>query len=337
MIFNIQKPLKGKDILNLINQKQVYGYYLDQSIDLNKLNRCPFHDDSTPSLSFYNNGDYLKYKCFGCGANGNIFEFIKQKFNLDYGESINKLRKDFSIGEQYSSNTTTNKLLLFSNKFGSLQNTISGKRTEIYPTFRNWTKLDYDYWTGRYNIPLSLLDYYNIKPCSVVYYRSKEGIYQQYAVHSDNNPIYHYDIGGSSKIYRPLNSKKGKWFQNSDSWDIQGIEQLPERGKRLFITSSLKDVIVLRLLGEYAIAPMGEGILIPDKIMDYLHATWEEIILFYDNDEAGITCAKKHSEYYNINYIYISEEPKDISDFVEYYDLNSGLELIKNLINQKNE
>src|SRR5690606_21303742 len=103
-------------------------------------------------------------------------------------------------------------------------------------------------------------------------------------------------------------------------------------GKRLFITSSLKDVMVLNVLGEWAIAPHGEGILIPDKIIDYLFATWEEIIIFYDNDEAGVNYAKAHSNYYNIKSISIPyKEYKDPSDFVQDYGIERGKDLIKEL------
>lgn len=40
---------------------------------------CPFHDDKEPSLVFYNKTN--TYFCFGCGATGDIIEFIEQMEN----------------------------------------------------------------------------------------------------------------------------------------------------------------------------------------------------------------------------------------------------------------
>lgn len=34
---------------------------------------CPFHADSTPSLHIYDDG---KWKCFGCGRNGDVLDFV---------------------------------------------------------------------------------------------------------------------------------------------------------------------------------------------------------------------------------------------------------------------
>ena len=46
---------------------------------------CPFHDDKTESFSInINNG---LYQCFACSAKGNLVEFIKLSYNLDYEEA----------------------------------------------------------------------------------------------------------------------------------------------------------------------------------------------------------------------------------------------------------
>lgn len=41
--------------------------------------RCPFHDDDRPSLKIYPNTN--TFHCFGCGANGDVIEFIQLKEN----------------------------------------------------------------------------------------------------------------------------------------------------------------------------------------------------------------------------------------------------------------
>ena len=37
---------------------------------------CPFHDDHNPSLEL--NPDRQSYKCWSCGAGGDIFDFVHE-------------------------------------------------------------------------------------------------------------------------------------------------------------------------------------------------------------------------------------------------------------------
>lgn len=44
--------------------------------------RCPFHNDSHPSLTVY--GDINAFKCYACGAKGDVIEYVRRrKFNGD--------------------------------------------------------------------------------------------------------------------------------------------------------------------------------------------------------------------------------------------------------------
>src|ERR671916_834194 len=45
---------------------------------------CPFHDDKTPSCKV-NLGRKI-FHCFGCGAHGNILDFVRMKENLAEGD-----------------------------------------------------------------------------------------------------------------------------------------------------------------------------------------------------------------------------------------------------------
>lgn len=48
--------------------------------------KCPFHIEKTPSMSvkFYPDKNKYKYKCFGCGENGDAIDFIMKYKILDY-------------------------------------------------------------------------------------------------------------------------------------------------------------------------------------------------------------------------------------------------------------
>ena len=50
---------------------------------------CPFHDDSTPSFSV--SQDKQIYKCFACGAGGNVFTFLREIENISFIEAVRQV------------------------------------------------------------------------------------------------------------------------------------------------------------------------------------------------------------------------------------------------------
>ncbi len=50
---------------------------------------CPFHDDHDPSLHI--NTDMQIYKCFVCGAGGNMFTFVQNYENVSFPEAVEKV------------------------------------------------------------------------------------------------------------------------------------------------------------------------------------------------------------------------------------------------------
>ena len=47
---------------------------------------CPFHDDHSPSMSL--STDKQIYKCFSCGATGNVFSFVAEYENVSFIEAV---------------------------------------------------------------------------------------------------------------------------------------------------------------------------------------------------------------------------------------------------------
>lgn len=54
---------------------------------------CPFHNDRGPSLKL--NEKY--FFCFGCGAKGDIFDFVMKLFNIPFDKAVERLCEDFSL------------------------------------------------------------------------------------------------------------------------------------------------------------------------------------------------------------------------------------------------
>ena len=47
---------------------------------------CPFHDEAEGSFTVY--ADTEKFYCFGCGAGGDVLDFIRRAENLSLPEAI---------------------------------------------------------------------------------------------------------------------------------------------------------------------------------------------------------------------------------------------------------
>ena len=50
---------------------------------------CPFHDDHNPSLEL--NPDRQSYKCWSCGAGGDVFDFVQNIERVDFAEALRML------------------------------------------------------------------------------------------------------------------------------------------------------------------------------------------------------------------------------------------------------
>jgi DNA primase len=59
------------------------------------LGRCPFHADKTPSLSV--NEDRGVFYCFGCGANGDVYDFTMQLEGIGFREA----RARLGVADEY--------------------------------------------------------------------------------------------------------------------------------------------------------------------------------------------------------------------------------------------
>lgn len=56
---------------------------------------CPFHNEKTPS--FVVSDTKQIFTCFGCGATGDVFEFVQKFHNLDFHGAVEKLADEYGI------------------------------------------------------------------------------------------------------------------------------------------------------------------------------------------------------------------------------------------------
>lgn len=76
-----------KEIRNSVDIVSVISSYIPLvKKGKNYFGVCPFHDDTNPSMSV--SSDKQIYKCFSCGASGNVFNFVMDYEKVDFKEAL---------------------------------------------------------------------------------------------------------------------------------------------------------------------------------------------------------------------------------------------------------
>lgn len=86
----IGQVVQATDIVNLI------GSYLTlKQKGREYIGLCPFHDDHKPSM--YVNREKQIFKCFSCGAGGDLFQFVMVKEKVDFHQAVRILAERAGI------------------------------------------------------------------------------------------------------------------------------------------------------------------------------------------------------------------------------------------------
>ncbi len=83
---NIFKSVKGA--VSVMDAASFYGIKINRS----GLCNCPFHNDKTPSMKVD-----IRYYCFGCGATGDVIDFVGKLFGLSPLDAAKKIAVDFNV------------------------------------------------------------------------------------------------------------------------------------------------------------------------------------------------------------------------------------------------
>lgn len=107
---------------------------------------CPFHDDSNPSMSV--SRELQIYRCFSCGASGNVFQFVMDYEHISFKDALSLLAKKagveikgVSVKEKESQFTPFYDIYELANKFYQNNlNTVVGKTAKEYLKNRQITE-----------------------------------------------------------------------------------------------------------------------------------------------------------------------------------------------------
>ena len=250
--------------------------------------------DANPSMFIYlKNGEY-RFKCFSTGKEGNGFDLLQFLYKCDFPTAFSIAKNDYiNNGVQ-----------------GALDKIVPEPRWTLsnYAVKDKWDKLDALYWR-EYNIGSKILEHFNVRPL-----RSYSMIKDESSFTVSKARIYGY-FTAAGELYKIYNPESEHRFINIKNV-IQGWDQISSDTSRLFICSSLKDIMSLYSLNIKGniIAPPSENAKI-DVVKDWVDLHKHKYTIF-DNDPAGINAMHTYETTYGIPYILLPLS-KDISDSVK--------------------
>lgn len=269
---------------------------------------CPFHNEKTPSFTVYENTQ--SFYCFGCGAGGDSVSFMRKIENLDYIDAVKALAQragmqmpdegyDDSLSKKRRTILQINRetarfyhnymmseqgkvgLQYFLNR-GLSQKTIRHFGLGYAPN--KWDELFKHLKSKGYDVS-------DILTAGVV--RKGEKGYYDYFRNRVMTPII--DVRGNFIAFggRVLDDSKPKYINTSDTLvykktnEVFGLNYAKDSGKdSLILCEGYMDVIAMHQAG-FTNAVAGCGTALTNEQVRLLSRYAKEIILVYDNDEAG--------------------------------------------------
>lgn len=303
-----------KDILKKVSEADILAFYLN--ITTVPCVVCsPLREDKNPSFGFYSlDGKKIYYKDLSTGDRGGLFDLLTKLWLCDYPKALERVYNDMC---KFSATITVKK----QNPTSVTTSNTYNKNMNLQCKVREWRKYDMEYWNN-YGISIKWLKYADVYPIShkIVIKNDKK-----YVLSADKYAYAYVERKEGNvtlKIYQPYNKEGYKWSNKHDSSVISLWTKVPKQSTNICICASLKDALCLWAnTGIPSIAVQGEGYNISETAVKELRKNYDNIYILFDNDEAGITDAKRLSEKTGFTNIVLPkfEGGKDVSDY--YYIL----------------
>jgi hypothetical protein len=270
----------------------------------------PMRDDKKPTASFFRNKkDDLIFHDFRGDFHGNFISVVMKLFSCSYFKALKIIANDFNFAEFKGYNKNEAKIEYSGVEYKETQST-----SIIQIEEKQFSQKELDWWDS-FGISKTTLDKFKVVSCSSVFLNG-----QYFTSSTDKSPIFGY-YGGKKdgielwRIYMPT-KKTFRFLSNWSSLIIQGAKQLPDSGKHCILVKSLKDTMTLNEFGFIACAPNAESVTITKSQFDRLSMKYNDnIIVFFDNDLAGVQGAHRYKKQFNCRCIFIKRKfAKDFSD-----------------------
>ena len=355
------------DIIEEVRQKNDIVDVVSQYVKLTRkgssyFGLCPFHNEKTPSFSV-TPGKQMYY-CFGCGAGGNVFNFIMEYENYSFGEALKHLadRAGVELPKIEYSREVREKAeqkaeLLEINKQAAQYyyyqlRTEGGRQGHEYLAGRQLSEetmrkfgLGYSdkFGSGLYKY-LKSKGYSDerLRESGLFNVDERHGMYDKFwnrvifPIMDVNNRV----IGFGGRVMgdgkpKYLNSPETKIFDKSRNLYGLNIARTT-RKKYLILCEGYMDVISMHQAGfTNAVASLGTAL--TSGHASLLKRYTQEVLLLYDSDEAGIRAALRGIPILReagVNSRVVDLKPyKDPDEFIK----NMGAEAFEERLNQASD
>jgi len=314
---------------------------------------CPFHNEKTPSFYVYEAKQF--YICFGCGATGDVIDFVQRYNNLDFHGAVEKLAGEYGIeiksrsykGEKeravlYEINREA--AAFFYRAFKTLPNpgydymVKRGISPETLRKFgigyagKEWDRL-YQHFVKKGTDPrillsLGLISYSNNK------YYDKYRDRVMFPIINTRQKVIGFGgraIGDGTPKY--LNSAESSIFlKKNNLYGLNLTRQDINKENCVILVEGYMDVVSLYQHGVRNVAAT-LGTALTESQADMLKRYTQNVILAYDSDQAGQAAALRgmdilHRKGCKVKVLHVTDG-KDPDEFIKKNGKEAFLELLK--------
>lgn len=225
---------------------------------------CFLHSESNPSMAF--DSKKKKFKCFSCGQSYDIFNHYQEHYNQSFLEAIKSIVNDFNLNIEVIINDTD-------------------RKAKKEPTIHNsYTESILSYCEKR-NISKSTIDYVGVK-------ENNGSVCFEY-----RNELGEHLANKYRRTKKPKNNNAPKmWFEKGTNVNTLFNMDKVNVSEPLLITEGEFDCLSAIESGFKNTVSIPSGV---NGTNEWITSNWtfieqfEEIIIWFDNDEAGIKGARE--------------------------------------------
>lgn len=308
--------LNNEDI-NRVRQSANITEVISQYLPIEKKGRnfvalCPFHEDSNPSMTI--SEDKQIYKCFVCGAGGNVFTFVSKFKNISFIQSVKEVADFVNIPldiPDYTKDITVNKK--HAHLYQIMQDAtdymhfklINSQESMIneYVKKRHLSEEDLNYFNVGYESEHSLVSFLNKKGYENEVLQQinliNEGDYGVrsvfnnrllFPIHSSTGDVVGYSgraLVDDDNTAKYINSNENTIYTKGEVlYNYHRAKDVAKQQSEIYLVEGVMDVIGFYQAGVLnAVATLGTAL--TENQARLLKSLSNNVILSYDGDSAG--------------------------------------------------
>ena len=337
----IQEVVRRNDIEEVIGQ---YVQLRRRGRTLSGL--CPFHNEKTPSFVVY--PDTQSFYCFGCGAAGDVINFVRKYNNLSYVEGVKQLasRVGMPLPEEDDQESRARQRLLEINRCAAryFYEQLNAETPEAALARRYWKEKRglTDATIRRFGLGYAPQDFGGL-----LHYLRRRGFSESELEHSglikrsEKGNLYDIfrhrvmvpiiDVRGAIIAFggRVLDDSKPKYINSPETMVYHKSRTLfalnvakKSANKRYILCEGYMDVIAMHVAG-FDTAVCACGTALTSEQVKLLSEYADEVVLCYDSDEAGQKATERSLTLFANSSVKVSvlsyQGAKDPDEFIKKY------------------